>query len=62
MNLSPVDLIRISVTDFPRSADGYRPVLGFEVIHEFTGAWMVGHGLMTSGLAELIYRDPSVPS
>jgi catechol 2,3-dioxygenase-like lactoylglutathione lyase family enzyme len=50
MDLRRIDHFAITVKDLQASADWYRKVFGFEVIHRFTRTWMVGNDLMKIGL------------
>jgi catechol 2,3-dioxygenase-like lactoylglutathione lyase family enzyme len=50
MELVGLDHYAISVTDLERSAEGYRHVLGFHVLHKWTTTWMVGGGNVEVGL------------
>lgn len=50
MDLAGLDHYAIFVTDLERSADWYRHVLGFHVLHKWTTTWMVGRGNMKVGL------------
>ena len=47
MNLTHIDHAGLNVSDGQRSADWYRRVFGFELIHKFTHTWMVGRGLFS---------------
>jgi catechol 2,3-dioxygenase-like lactoylglutathione lyase family enzyme len=58
MNLTHIDHAGLNVSDGQRSADWYRRVFGFELIHKFTHTWMVGRGLMRLGLAEVPGAQP----
>ncbi|HSH96417.1 MAG TPA: VOC family protein [Roseimicrobium sp.] len=47
-----LDHVGINVTDLTRSAEWYRRVLGFEIVHKWTTTWMVKRGNMRIGLFE----------
>jgi catechol 2,3-dioxygenase-like lactoylglutathione lyase family enzyme len=58
MNLERIDHVGLNVRDLVTSAEFYRRVLGFTVVHKWTTTWMVGTDTMRLGLFQ---RPHSVP-
>jgi catechol 2,3-dioxygenase-like lactoylglutathione lyase family enzyme len=58
MNLQQIDHIGLNVRDLVTSAEFYRKVLGFTIVHKWTTTWMVGTDMMRLGLFQ---RPRSVP-
>src|SRR5262249_3089139 len=50
MNLERIDHIGLNVRDLVTSAEFYRKVLGFGIVHKWTTTWMVGNDTMRLGL------------
>jgi len=49
-DLIGLDHYAINVTDLHKSADWYRHVLGFRILHKWQTTWMVGRGNIKIGL------------
>lgn len=45
-----IDHVALQVKDLPTSAQFYKQVFGFEVIHKWNTTWMIGKGRMRLGL------------
>jgi catechol 2,3-dioxygenase-like lactoylglutathione lyase family enzyme len=50
MNLERIDHIGLNVRDLVTSAEFYRKVFGFEIVHKWTTTWMIGTDIMRLGL------------
>jgi catechol 2,3-dioxygenase-like lactoylglutathione lyase family enzyme len=50
IHLDGIDHFGINVHDWQTSADWYNRILGFEVLHKWDNAWMIGRGNIKIGL------------
>lgn len=50
LELVGYDHVALTIKDLQRSADWYKLVFDFDVLHKWTNTWMVGHGNMKIGL------------
>jgi catechol 2,3-dioxygenase-like lactoylglutathione lyase family enzyme len=58
MDIEIFDHVAINVTDLERSAQWYKRVLGFKIVHKWTTTWMVGNEKMRIGL---FHRPKATP-
>ena len=58
MNLERIDHVGLNVRDLITSAEFYRRLFGFEVVHKRTTRWMIGADSIRIGLFQ---RPSSVP-
>jgi catechol 2,3-dioxygenase-like lactoylglutathione lyase family enzyme len=58
MELVGLDHYAINVIDLQRSADWYCRILGFNILHKWEKAWMVGRGNIKVGL---FLRPTAIP-
>lgn len=59
MDLQRIDHIGLNVRDLPTSAEFYRSVFGFGVVHKWTTTWMVGNDIMRLGLFQRPTATPT---
>jgi catechol 2,3-dioxygenase-like lactoylglutathione lyase family enzyme len=58
MNLERIDHVGLNVRDLVTSAEFYRRVLGFVVVHKWATTWMVGTDTMRLGLFQRPRSSP----
>ena len=58
MELQRIDHVALNVKSLTTSADWYKKVFGFEIVHKWTTTWMVGNRTIRLGLFQ---RPNAVP-
>src|SRR5690349_7670600 len=58
MNLEHIDHVGLNVRDLVTSAEFYRRVFGFDIVHKWTRTWMVGTDTMRLGLFQRPASSP----